>query len=65
MKHLLDILSIPSAIILVAYAVFYFRHRKEIRKDTDKKMKEKYPDWPKVPRQKTHYSVFPLSLWND
>jgi hypothetical protein len=41
MKHLLDILAIPSAIILIVYVLFYFKHKKEIKKETAKKMKKR------------------------
>jgi hypothetical protein len=40
MKHLLDILAIPSAIILIAYIVFYLRHKKEIDKLANEEMKK-------------------------
>ena len=69
MKHLLDILLIPCliglAIYIVAYTIIFVKYGKEIKKETNKKMKEKYPTWPYVPRQKTDFASFPLNMWND
>jgi hypothetical protein len=61
MKHILEILTIPSAIILLAYIAAYIKHRKEIDKLSNDKMREYRK---KHPPKKFEFTG-PLSMWND
>jgi len=67
MKHLLDILLIPCliglGIYIIAYTIVFVKYGKEIKEETDRKMKKKHPNWPK--RAKIRYSVFPLNQYNE
>jgi hypothetical protein len=64
MKHILDILALPSAMILIAYIAVYIKHRKEINNivnEEKRKNPKKY--YPK--KRKSRIFTYPLSLWND
>ena len=66
---ILLIICSPIWIISIIAWIRYFFLKKEAKDEIDKQseqaMRMIYPDWPNVPRQKTNFDIFPLSMWND
>jgi hypothetical protein len=59
MKHILNILAIPSVIIFAFYTVLYIVNRKEAKK-IEREYRKKHPK-----TKRSNSSAWPLSLWND